>query len=186
MIDPPPIRGLVVDDLLAALGAPAPSPSGGSAAAVAAAMAASLVGLVARASAEWPESPGIAVQATSLRDRLVALADADAAAFGAALAELRTSDETGLTRDERIGRALALAADAPLAIAEAAADVTALATLAAAEGRVDVRPDALVARELAAAAARGAAQLVEVNLVTVPGDERSRRAASVARAVSDT
>lgn len=184
MTVPPPIRTLVADELLEALGSPAPSPSGGSAAAVVGAMAAALVGLVARASPDWPDASGIVAQTILLRERLLALADEDAEAFAAALAELRAPD-AGRPGDNRIGRALALAADAPLAIAETAADVAALAVLAAREGRADVRPDAVVARELAAAATRAAAHLVVVNLATLEGDERSLRAAAAAQAVSE-
>lgn len=181
---PSAIESLGVDELLGALGAPAPSPCGGSAAAVAASMAAALVGLVARASPDWPDGPGVAAQAAALQERLLALADADAEAFARVLEELREPAAAGRARDNRIGRALARAADAPLAIAEAAADVAALAALAAAEGRAAVRPDALVGWELAAAAVRGAAHLVDVNLATLPGDERSHRATAAVEAVS--
>ena len=179
------IGNLTVEELLAELRAPAPSPSGGSAAAVAAAIAAALVALVGRASKEWPEGSGVAAQATALRDRLLALADTDAEAYAIALAEIRSIDEPGPRRDHRIGVALARAAEAPLAIAEAAADVATLAGLAAREGRADVRPDAAIARELAAAAARGAALLVDANLVTLPGDERSARAAAAAEVAGE-
>jgi formiminotetrahydrofolate cyclodeaminase len=178
-----PLRRRTVEGLCTSLGAPAPEPSGGSASAVAAAMAASLVGLVARASTDWAEAPGVAAQAGVLRERLLELADADAAAYADALAELRAPAPAGVPRDAVIGRALARAADAPLEIAEVAADVAELARLAEAEGRADVRPDATVARELAAAAARSAARLVEVNLVTLPGDARSVRAVRAAQAV---
>jgi formiminotetrahydrofolate cyclodeaminase len=182
--DAPRIPGLTVSELVDELGAPAPSAAGGSAAAVVAAFAAALVGLVARASPAWREAPGIAAQAATLRDRLLELADQDVTAFAAALAALREPARPGEDRDARLGRALGLAADAPLAIAEAAADVAELAALAVAEGRPDVRPDAAVARELASAAARGAAALVETNLTTVPGDPRSTRAAAAVNAVS--
>lgn len=180
MTPAPPIRELTVERLLEALEEPMPSPAGGSAAAVAAASAASLVRLVALASAEWPEARGVAAQAAVRRDRLVELADADAAAFAAALEALREAKEAG--RSARLGAALALAADVPLAIAEAAGDVVALAGLAASEGRPELRPDAVVARELAAAATRASAVLVEVNLATQPGDERTARAAAAVEA----
>ncbi len=184
MSDEGRIPELTVSELVDELGASAPSAAGGSAAAVAAAFSAALVGLVARASPGWQEAPGIAAQAATLRDRLLELADDDVTAFAAALAALREPARPGEDRDARLGRALGLAADEPLAIAEAAADVAELAALAAAEGRPDVRPDAVVARELAAAAARGAAVLVETNLTTLPGDARSTRAAAVVGAVS--
>ncbi len=164
-----------VDELLLRLRAPAPEPAGGSAAALCGAMAAALVELVARATPDWHEAPGVAAQASALRYRLVALADADAAAFAEALAMLRAGS-TDESRDHLLGEALALAADAPLAIAEATADIAELAARAAADGRAEVRPDALVARELATAATRAAAHLVDVNLASRPDDERTRRA----------
>ena len=185
MSESPRIHSSTVRELLEALAAPAPAPAGGSAAALSAAMGAALVDLVARASSEWAEAPGIAAQARVLHERLLELADADADAFATALAELRLARSAGADRDVRIGQALGLAADAPLAIAEAAADVHALARLAIADGRADVRPDAQVALELARAAARGAAHLVEINLATLPGDVRSLRAAAAAEAVGD-
>ena len=147
-------------------------------------MAAALVTMVARGSTDWPEGAGIAAQARVLHERLLALADADADAFARALDALREARTSPGDGDVRIGRALALAADAPVAIAEAAADVHALALLAEEHGRADVAPDARVAAELAAAAARGACHLVEINLATLPGDARSTRAAAAARAVS--
>jgi len=178
----PTVRTLDLDALLDTLGAPAPSPAGGTAAAIAAALAAALVGLVARAPSRWPDGPGVAAQASWLQERLVRLADTDAEAFAAALTEMRAVTSTGPDRDRALGEALARAADAPLAIAEAAADVAALAALAALEGRDELRPDAEVARDLAAAAAQAAARLVDANLATRPGDERSGRAAAAVKA----
>ncbi len=70
----------------------------------------------------------------------------------------------------------------PLAIAEAAADTAELAAAAAANGKESLRADASVAAALAEAAAHGAALLVEVNLATVAGDERSSRASLAGRA----
>ena len=185
MTDPATVRTLDLDALLETLGAPAPSPAGGTAAALAAAMAAALVGLVARAPSRWPDGPGVAAQASWLQERLVRLADTDAVAFAAALTEMRAVTAKGVERDRAIGEALARAADVPLEIAEAAADVAALAAFAALEGRDELRPDAEVARDLAAAAAQAAARLVDANLATRPGDERSARAAAAVRAAAD-
>ncbi|MGL6278890.1 MAG: cyclodeaminase/cyclohydrolase family protein [Gaiella sp.] len=185
MTEPAPrIPGLSVTSFVDELGAPAPAPSGGSAAAVSGAFAAALVGLVARASPAGDDGPGIAAQAADLRGRLLALADIDAEAFARALAALRAVADAPGGRDAALGAALGAAADAPLAIAEAAADVAELARLATEYGRPEVRPDAEVARELAAAAARGAAALVTANLATVEGDPRSTKAREVVTAVA--
>lgn len=152
--------------------------AGGSAAALSAALAAALVTMTARVSRSWEAAPGVAAQARALRHRLVTLAHDDAEAFAAATAALATGEERGRTP---LGVVLARAADAPLAIARAAADVAELAALAAEGSTPAVRPDAIAAAALAEAAATVAAHLVEVNLSTLPGDER-RLAAAFARA----
>ena len=82
----------------------------------------------------------------------------------------------------RLRDASSAAAEPPLAIAEAAAEVAELGRTVAAEGRPALRGDALAGADLAAGAARAAARLVEIN---VPGDPRVERArAAVARATS--
>lgn len=169
--------------LLDELQAPAPSRSGGTAGAIAGAMAAALVTMVARASTGWDDGAGAAAQAQALRERLLELGDADVRAYGAVLQAMRPDeDATPEQRDFAIGQALVVAALMPLAIAEAAADVAELAALAAAHGKESLRPDAAVAAALAEAAAHTGAYLVEVNLATIPGDDRSERAAELVEA----
>lgn len=182
MTEPTALGDLSVSRLLDALAAPAPAPCGGPAAALGAAMAAALVELVARGSPDWPDGPGVAVQAAGLRARLLGLADADAAAFARVLDVLREPAGTP-ERGSRLGAALGVAADVPLSIADTAADVASLAAQAESHGRPDIRADATVARELAAAATRAAAALVETNLATVPTDDRRRRARDAVAAV---
>jgi formiminotetrahydrofolate cyclodeaminase len=118
-----------------------------------------------------------------LRARLVPLATADAEAFAAAVEAL---DHPGAQRQEQrdwlLGIALDRAAELPLAIAEASADVALLAAFAAAEAEPRCRPDAVVAAALAEGATAAAAGLVDRNLATTPGDARSRRAAAAAHA----
>jgi len=153
------------------------------AAAVAAAMAASLVAMVGRGSPDWADGAGVAAQARALRTRLLALGEADAKAYEAVLAAMRQkADLPRERRDYALGKALVTAAELPLAIAEAAADTAELAAQAAAAGKESMRPDASVAAALAEAAAASAALLVEVNLATVPGDERSRAAVTLMEA----
>lgn len=171
--------------LLDALEAPAPSPCGGSAAALGAAMGAALVAMVCRASSAWDDAPGIAAQATTLRARLVELADDDIRAFGAALEAMSVARDAGGERDRLLGVALEKAAEVPLAIAAAAADVTELAALAAANGKHGLRADATAAALLAEAAAVAAARLVEVNLTALSGDERVERANGHVAAAAD-
>lgn len=174
-----------IDRFLSELEGPAPSPCGGSAAAAAAAMAASLVTMVARESKEWEDGPGIASQARALRARLTTLCADDVAAFGDVIAVMRNRAGTPEQRDFALGEALLRAAEVPLQIAEAAADVAELAALASSEGSPQLRPDATTAAILAEAAVRGASHLVDINLGTVAGDHNSMRAEGLARAAAE-
>jgi len=165
-----------LQDVLAEAGA---GPAGGSAAALAATMAAGLVRLVARVSADWADAPGVAAQASALGDRSLALADDDHRVYARAMAELAAP-----VRDATLGAALRRAAEVPLQIAETAADVTMLAALAAREGSETVRADAWAAATLAEAATASAARLVHVNLATRPDDDLTTRADEAARAAA--
>jgi methenyltetrahydrofolate cyclohydrolase len=169
--DPGLVDVLQIDDLLDAIAAQEPAPGAGSAAALVGALAAALCAKVARFSADG----GSFAQAEALRRRLTVLAPEDAAAFIAALEQLRERRD-----DFELGRALALAADVPLRIAEACADVAELAAALAASGKAELQPDARAASVLAAAAARASALLVEANLGATPGDPRVGRARMLA------
>jgi formiminotetrahydrofolate cyclodeaminase len=166
------------------LEAPAPSPCGGTAAAVAAAMAASLVTMVARASPAWDEAPGIASQSRALRARLVELGSEDASAFAQVIATMRDATGTPEQRDFALGTALILAAEVPLRIAEASADVADLAALASSHGAHQLQADATAAAALAEAATRAATHLVDINLATVPGGRNWEKAAALAEAAA--
>lgn len=173
------LAGVPVGRLHDVLAQPGPGPAGGSAAALATTMAAGLVRLVARVSADWEDAPGIAAQAAALGDRSLVLADDDHRAYAEALAQLEARDH-----DATLGKALRRAAQVPLEIAETAADVVALAALAAREGAEVVRADACAAATLAEAASAAAARLVHVNLSTRPDDELATRADLAARAAA--
>jgi len=161
------------------LARPGPGPAGGSAAALATNLASGLVRLVANVSEDWEEAAGIAAQAASLGERSLELADEDHRVYARALEQLRSPG-----RDAALGQALRIAAEIPLRIAETAADVAALAALAARDGAVTVRGDAWTAATLAEAAAVAAARLVEINLSTLPDDELSTRAELAARSAT--
>ena len=160
--DPGPVDVPRIDTLLDALASEQPAPGGGSAAALVGAMAAALCAKVALLS----EDGGSTAQAAALCRRLTALADEDARLYTTALSELERRDD-----DFKLGRALEQAADAPLRIAEACADVAVLASTLA-EGSSERQADARSAAALAAGAARAAAVLVEVNLGVSDDDER--------------
>ena len=84
-------------------------------------------------------------------------------------------------RAAELEAALSGAADVPRAVAEAGAEVAVLAALVAQEGNDRLRGDALVAAELAGAGARGAAELVTINLAG-RDDPRIGRAKDLAAA----
>jgi methenyltetrahydrofolate cyclohydrolase len=164
---------LPLGEFLEEVAGPDPAPGGGFTAAVAIAMGAGLVTMAARLShGEWPDAEGAAAQAESLRARVTPLAADNVSAYVDAVAALRGDGPERGSRDDEIARALNRAADVPLEIARAGADVAALAAAVAESGEPSLRADAAVAAALAVAGARGAAALVEVNLGTTTGDER--------------
>src|SRR4029077_20486642 len=90
--------------------------------------------MVARGSSAWDGGAGIASPAPALRARLTGLGEEDAGALAHGLVTMR--DQTGRPeqRDYALGLALLRAAEVPLRIAEAAADVAELAAAAAGGG----------------------------------------------------
>ena len=170
--DPGRLLERQLGDFLDDLESPDPMTASGPAAAVTAAMAASLVAMVARSSTGWSDAAGTAAQASRLRARLIPLALADALAYADALEALREVT-SGRERHADLGAKLDRAAELPLAIAAAAADVAELAAVAAERGDGGVRTDAIAAAALAEGAVVAAFRLVELNLRTTPGDDRS-------------
>jgi len=126
---------------------------------------------------QWEDADGVVAQAESLRTKVLPLADEDAKAYESVLEALRLPPDIGPDRrDEALGTALSLAADVPLAIAEAALDVATLAAELVERGNPNLRGDAVTAALLAEAAVRATANLVEINLGTREGDARLERA----------
>jgi formiminotetrahydrofolate cyclodeaminase len=173
-----PVRGFL--DQVAAR---TPAPGGGVAAAVTGAMAAGLVAMAARFSAtRLPGAGELADQADELRRRLDQLADMDARAYAAVLDAGRQPGDDGQRR-ERMREALLGAAHVPLEIAGIGVEVAVMAARLAEAGNPNLRGDAVTGAVLAAASARSAACLVNIN-VGLGGLEPdlSRRAA---QAVAD-
>jgi methenyltetrahydrofolate cyclohydrolase len=176
------LLSIPVHEFLDRLAAEEPSPAGGSVAALGVAMAAALLAKVAKASPDWPEARAVVAQAERLRRRTAPLAQSDADVYEEALAALHLPDQLEPeVRDMALGQVLARAAEIPLVIAEAGADVACLAAEVADRGTPERRGDAIAAALIAAASARAAANLVAVNLTVTPEDERVLRA----RAVTD-
>jgi methenyltetrahydrofolate cyclohydrolase len=173
-----------VEDFLDSIAAETPAPGGGSVAAVVVEMAASLAAMAARfARQHWDGAAGALAQAEALRARAAPLAQEDAEAYEAVLTAMRMPrDLEAEVRNTLIGDTLSRAADAPLKIAETAADVAELGATLAEEGNPNLRGDAAAAAVLSEAAARAAANLVEINLATTESDERIGRARELAQA----
>jgi formiminotetrahydrofolate cyclodeaminase len=175
---------LRLSELLELVAAPEPAPGAGSVLALSAALAAAVLAMAARASRDdWREAAGIAAQAESLRARAAPLAARDAEAYQAALSAREAA--AGLDPDHRdweIGRAFARAAEAPLELVRISSDVAELSRQVAVRAAGQLRPDALAAASLAAACARGAAELVAVNLTLSENDPRVEEARVLAEA----
>jgi formiminotetrahydrofolate cyclodeaminase len=162
-----------LEDFLAEVASPTPVPGGGFVAGIAIAMAAGIVAMAARLSVDWPEHRGASAQAETLRTRATELAGRNTEAYADALTALAGREERHRTRYETMADALALAADVPLAIGDAATAVAALAAEVADRGDPRFRADCAIAASLAVAGTKAAAVLVEVNLGTTGGDDRT-------------
>jgi formiminotetrahydrofolate cyclodeaminase len=181
-VDPSRLPELSCRELLDLVASEERVPAGGSGAALVVAIAAGLVAKAARLSrSEWLEAGGAVVQADMLRARALSLAQADAVAYEDALTTLKDIDQIKPDRrDAAIQEALIRSAEVPLLISQTACDVSLLAADVAQAGNPEVGADAGVAALLAEAAARAAGHLVEVNLATIPEDERTARGEELA------
>lgn len=170
---PQRLLDLSIGDLLDEVASEAPTPGGGSLAALTGAFAAGLVAMAARSSPGWDGAAATVAQAHVLRRRLEELAPANDEAYEHALTALQLPEELDQeSRRRLIGESLERAAALPLAIAEAASNVSELAAVVAEDGDPRVRGDAAVASMLALGATRAAAHLVEINLGVLEADER--------------
>jgi formiminotetrahydrofolate cyclodeaminase len=149
-----------------------PAPGGGASAAVAVALAAALTAMAARFSADHlADAETIADRAKELRNRVMPLAQADAAAYGRVLDAYRTPRDDDEKRRRRIREALSEAADVPLSIAEVGVEVAGNAARLVEEGNPNLRGDAMTAAALAKAGVRAAATLVEINVSAGGADD---------------
>jgi formiminotetrahydrofolate cyclodeaminase len=137
---------LQVGELLAALGERTSTPASGAATALTGAMAAALTELAAR----FAGDDDAVTRAKALTIRLVQLADEDATAYTAFMAERNDETRAGIIA-------------VPEEIAANADEVAALAGAVGAQLRSSVAGDAEAAVELARAAARVARRLAELN-----------------------
>lgn len=184
---PDRFRDLTIGAFADRLASSEPVPGGGSASAVAASLAASLVTMVAALSLDRPK---YAVHADLLAwavstgqelvDRLLTIADDDAASYGrfAAAMKLPRADETQqAVRTAAMQAAAREAAEIPLDCIEACLLVVEIAEALAGRSNVNASSDLVVASLLAEAGARGAAANVLVNLPSVGDPEFSEATA---------
>jgi methenyltetrahydrofolate cyclohydrolase len=163
------------DDTIAAfldqLAARVPAPGGGATAALHAAQAAALIAMVARSShgarynAELMDR--IITEADELRQDALALAEADAEAFGAVAEAYRLPRETEQEQQDRsaaISAALGGAARPPADVVRTALLVTSLAEELLPAGNRAMITDVAAGAEAARAAAVTARLIIEVNL----------------------
>jgi formiminotetrahydrofolate cyclodeaminase len=166
---------------LSDLASSAPAPGGGAAAAMNVALGASLVEMVTNltigksAYAEHQEhAEAILAQAGAVRALAIALIGADAEAFTALMATYKLpkeTDEQKAVRRAEIQRATAAAAEVPLQIARAGAEVIDLAAQLPGRSNPNVLSDVAVAASAAAAAVESAAINVEINLSSIKDQE---------------
>jgi methenyltetrahydrofolate cyclohydrolase len=173
--------------LLEQVAAESPSPGGGSSCALACALAAGLVQMAAAftlARSEYAERhermAALRARAGELRADAVALAERELHVYGAVLDALRLPEEEP-GRAERLDAALSDAADSPLAVARAAAEVAEMAAEAARTGNRHLRGDAVAGALLAEAACVAAARLADLNLAGRSDDPRRGEAAELPR-----
>ena len=184
------LTGLSLPALLEELASPREVPGAGSALAATLALAAAVVQMAARLSPDsWADAAGVATQAEALRERAARLVDDDAEAYRQALEARKSADGTARPeqRDWALGRVTSAAAEPPLALARLAADLGALCAAAGSRVEPRVHADVAAAAAIAAAVARGARELVAVNLTALPGDvrvEEANRLVSAAEAAA--
>jgi methenyltetrahydrofolate cyclohydrolase len=179
MTSEPSYLDLPVGRFLGLLAGPEPAPSGGGAAALTVSMAASLCAMTARLSGRQLDT-GDAETLIHDMERVAATAasliQADADSYAAFIAARRSAGP----RSEQAAAALSAAAAVPMEIIELAVPVARAAARLAADGNPNLRGDAITGALLAAAGARAAAVLVDINLAGQPDDGRLAQAARLA------
>jgi formiminotetrahydrofolate cyclodeaminase len=176
-----PDYGSILDmplrELLGRFGSSHPSPGGGAGSSLTGSLGAALVEMTANLTIGRPrfaaieeKAREIARDAADLRERLAALADADAEAFervGAAYRMPRGDDAQKAARSQAIQSALLVASEVPLETARLSARVIELAEQAAPILNPTVISDVLVGALLAQAAQASATINIEINVASM-------------------
>ncbi|WP_083884124.1 cyclodeaminase/cyclohydrolase family protein [Nocardia higoensis] len=165
---------------LSDLGAKVPAPGGGAVAALHAAQGAALVAMVARYTTRAkdaehrPVIDRIIEAADAARERALALADADAAAFtavGEAYKLPKGTEAEVAARKAAIDAALVEAARVPAAVVDQADEVLSLAAELLPIGNPNVVTDIGAAADAARAAATSSQLNIEINVASLPAAE---------------
>ncbi len=178
------LTDLSVTGLIERLATSDPIPGGGSAAAVAGAMAAALVRMVVALTTGRPiaadherELAEVEAAAAAAQADLLRLAQEDAAAYDAVVRARRLPRGTDVERERRQAQVVHATHEAtrvPLRTAVAAATALELAERLAPFGNRNAVSDVAVGALLAAAAIRGAALNVRINVPHLPQDDALR------------
>jgi formiminotetrahydrofolate cyclodeaminase len=165
---------ITVSAFVDALASAEPTPGGGTAAAVAGAMGTSLLMMVAglpktRGKSDHEKIALSEARAalSSVRDRILALADTDSEAYAKVMDAFRlpkASEDEKSARKRAVQTAMRGATDAPLETLRTAAEAMKLARTVAECGNPSAASDVRVALELLEAASAGATANVEINL----------------------
>lgn len=166
-----------VEEFLARVAAPTPTPGGGSVSALAGALSTALSRMVAGLArgkkgyeAVERELAEIEARGTAIQARLEDLVDEDAAAYGAVIAAMRmpkSSDPEKAARVSAMQAAYRKATEIPLETMERCVEALELAEAAAKKGSRGATTDAAVAVLLAESAVRGASLNCAINLAAI-------------------
>ncbi|MFD0363182.1 cyclodeaminase/cyclohydrolase family protein [Nocardia sp. GCM10030253] len=179
----PSFGGVTLAQYLTDLAAKVPAPGGGAVAALHAAQGAALVAMVARYTTRAKDAEHrpivdrIIEAADAARDRALALADADAAAFTAVGNAYKLPKSTGAeaaARTEAIAAALVEAARVPAAVVDEADEVLSLAAELLPIGNPNVVTDIGAAADAARAAATSSQLNIEINVASLSAAQGDR------------
>jgi len=171
------VKDATVEQFLAAVAAPTPTPGGGSVSALAGALSAALSRMVAglargKTGYESVESElaQIETQGRVIQGRLEALIDEDARAYEAVMVAMRmpkSSEREKAARVDAMQAAYRKATEVPLETMERCVEALELAEASVKKGNRSATTDAAVAILLAEAAIRGASLNCAVNLASI-------------------
>lgn len=186
---------LTISAFIDALASSEPTPGGGTAAAVGGAMGAALLMMVAglpktrhNTDAERARLAEARAALTSVKGRLLALADTDTEAYNQVMVAYRQAKSTDAEKAQRkkaIQSAMKAATEAPLETLRTVAEAMSHAKNIAQCGNPSAASDVRVALELLEAAGSGAAANVDINLTSLDDDAYRKTAAATMMEISN-